>query len=146
MYSLELDPITGYLIYSHIPLFHIKMIWFYTLGGLGALTSYVGRAIRGREPLSIGRGIFTFFIGVVSLYLVLGLVFLVVPSAANEPYVYFLTGYFNRDIYLWVETNTGRIVDRVLSKGVSKITGSEFKSEQTENQEQKKKDSSDDVQ
>lgn len=139
MHKLELDPITGYLIYSNITLFHIKMIWFYTLGGLGALASYVGRAIRGKEPLSIGRGVFTFFIGVISLYLVLGLVFLIFPQASNEPYIYFLAGYFNRDIYLWVESNTGRIVDKILSGGVSKIAGSEFKSEQTKKEEEQSK-------
>lgn len=118
---LSLNPDGFVLLAGTYQLFHLKLIGYYCLGGIGGLWGYFLDNKRKNINSTISGAIFTFISTILTIYLVIGALEYVF-DVKEHAYIFFLAGYFSRYINSWIEANAEEIVDKLSKKFFSKAT------------------------
>lgn len=112
----------GFVLFAGIyQLFHIKLIGYYCLGGIGGLWGYFLDNKRKNIKNTLKGGVFTFVSTILTIYLVIGALEYVF-DVKEHAYVFFLAGYFSRYINAWIEAHAEEIVDKLSKKFFSRAT------------------------
>ena len=110
----------GFVLFLGIyQLFHLKIIAYYCLGGLGGLWSYLLYNTRKNIKITIKSVIFAFMSTILTIYLVIGALAYIF-DVEQHAYLFFLAGYFSRDINIWIENHIEEIIDKLSKKLLSK--------------------------
>lgn len=119
MFSLTQDGFV--LLAGTYQLFHLKLIGYYCLGGIGGLWGYFLDNKRKNIKSTIRGAVFTFISTILTIYLVIGALEYVF-DVKEHAYIFFLAGYFSRYINAWIEAHAEEIVDKLSKKFFSKAT------------------------
>lgn len=123
MFSMSQDGLV--LLAGTYQLFHIKIVGYYCLGGIGGLWGYFLDNKRKNIKSTFKGALFTFISTILTIYLVIGALEYVF-DVKEHAYIFFLAGYFSRYINSWIEAHAEEIVDKLSRKFFSKATDVEL--------------------
>lgn len=118
---LSMSPDGVVLLSGTYQLFHIKILGYYCLGGIGGLWGYFLDNKKKNIKSTFKGSLFTFISTILTIYLVIGALEYVF-EVKEHAYIFFLAGYFSRYINSWIEAHAEEIVDKLSRKFFSKAT------------------------